>query len=54
MVDSSSIDKHSKSSAFSFLYKYYPKFSKNSRVSEHLNQFPLCFCLIVCLACVNF
>ena len=54
MVDSSSIDKHSKSSAFSFLYKHYPKFSKVSRVGEHLNQFSLCFCQIACLACVNF
>ena len=44
-MDSLNIDKHSKSSAFTkfkrLIYKYYPRFSKISRIGEHLNQFPV-------------
>ena len=39
----SNIDKHSKALAFnkfnSLLYKYYLRFSRISRIGEHLNQF---------------
>ena len=42
-MDSSNTDNHSKASAFnrfkSLLYKYYHRFSKISRVGEHLDQF---------------
>ena len=42
-MDSLYIDNQSKASAFNMfkhlLYKSYPKFSKISRVGEHLNQF---------------
>lgn len=42
-MDSSNADNHLKASAFNrfkrLLYKYYRRFSKISRVGEHLNQF---------------
>ena len=42
-MDASSINKHSKSSPFNKfkypLYKDYPRFSKVSRVGDHLNKF---------------
>ena len=42
-MDNAIIDNRSKASAFNkfkqILYKYYPRFSKISKIGEYLNQF---------------
>ena len=42
-MDNAIIDNRLKASAFNkfkqILYKYYPRFSKNSKISEYLNRF---------------
>ena len=52
-MDPSNIDNHSKALAFNkvkhLLYKYYPRFSRISRIGEHLNQFSV-LCIIDCQA----